>query len=169
MILVLGVGRSGSSTVARLLHTKVGVSMGTRFRDPDEANPLGYYEDLDFLEVNTDATLHGDTRVSRINDLMSAKRGLWGLKEPRIPHYWRIYREHIARDTKIIIAERATHLILNSLRQHYGWGEGDSLNLIVERRNGISQLVQGFDSLQLDFTERRSDSEITRILTNYVR
>ncbi len=169
MILVLGTGRSGTSTVARLLHTELGVSMGTRFKEPDSANVKGYYEDLDFLEINTDETLGHDLRAERISHLFATKREPWGLKEPRTPYYWSIYREHIGRDTKIIIATRATHLITASLKKNYGWDEYKALNVIRDRRRVIGQLVQGFDTLTIDFTGRRSDEEVTRILTNYVR
>jgi hypothetical protein len=154
--------------VARLLHTEIGVDMGRRFREPDTANPQGYCEDLDFLEINIDATLHRDIRVRRIGQLFAERKEPWGLKEPRIPHYGSIYRAHMDSDTKIIVATRAVHLITRSLNRHYGWDERTSLNVIRERRSGISILVQGFDYLQIDFTERRSDAEVTRILTNYI-
>ncbi len=169
MILVLGTGRSGTSTVARLLHNELGVSMGQRFRDPDSANPKGYYEDLDFLEVNVDLTLDHDSRVKRISELFAEREEPWGLKEPRIPNYWRIYREHIGRDTKIIIATRAVHLVVRSLKKNYGWDESISLSIINVRRDGIVKLTQGFDSLTIDFTDNRSDSEVVRTLTNYLR
>lgn len=169
MILVLGTGRSGTSTVARLLHTELGVSMGTRFRDPDSANPKGYYEDLDFQEMHVNTIWDYDRRASLVDYLFEIRKGLWGFKDPRTPYFWRIYREHIGRDTKIIIATRAVHQIVISLRKNYGWSEKDSLNIIRERREGIVQLTQGYDHLTIDFTDRRSDSEVTRILTNYVR
>lgn len=169
MILVLGVGRSGSSTVARLLHTEVGVNMGLRFREPDSANPNGYYEDLDFLEVNTDTTLHYEHRKALLSQLFASRKELWGLKEPRIPHWWREYRAHVTHDTKIIIAARAPHLIVQSLERHYGWSDRDSLNVIRERLDGIDQLTKGFDTLKIDFTDRRSDEELVKILTNYIR
>lgn len=169
MILVLGTGRSGTSTIARLLHTEVGVNMGSRFREPDSANPDGYYEDLDFLEVNTDATLHHEHREALLTQLFASRKELWGIKEPRIPHWWREYRAHVTHDTKIIIASRAPHLIVQSLKEHYGWNEKISLNVIRERREGIDQLTKGFDTLKIDFTDRRLDSEVTKILTNYVR
>lgn len=44
-VIVLGCPRSGTSTVARILHTKLGVCMGHIFRAPDDRNPEGYYED----------------------------------------------------------------------------------------------------------------------------
>ena len=169
MILVLGTGRSGTSTVARLLHTKCSVSMGLRFKDPDSANPLGYYEDLDFLEINTNAALLYETRFRLIKQLFTERKEPWGLKEPRTPYWWRIYRECIDKDTKIIIATRAVHLVIQSLKKNYGWSETDSLTVIRERCSGIEQLVKGFDTLTIDFTNNRTDEELTEILTNHIR
>ena len=44
-IIVLGSGRSGTSTVARLCHTRIGVCMGHVLKQGDPLNPNGYYED----------------------------------------------------------------------------------------------------------------------------
>ena len=44
MIIVTGVGRCGTSTVARILHER-GICMGHIFQQPDSGNPLGYFED----------------------------------------------------------------------------------------------------------------------------
>ncbi|KKN11705.1 hypothetical protein LCGC14_1023770 [marine sediment metagenome] len=169
MILVLGTGRSGTSTIARLLHTELGVSMGTRFKDPDSANAKGYYEDLDFLEINTDPTLCCAHREQLIFNLFDIRKEPWGLKEPRIPYFWRIYKKYINHDTKIIIATRAPHLVVASMRRHYGWTEQVSLKLIQERHTGIGLLTRGSDSIKIDFTDQRTDGELIKILTNYIR
>lgn len=51
LILVLGCPRSGTSTVARILHTRLGVCMGHTFDVPTELNPDGYYEDKAMFEA----------------------------------------------------------------------------------------------------------------------
>ena len=43
-VLVMGVGRSGTSTVARILHDRFLICMGHDFIDTGEANPKGTYE-----------------------------------------------------------------------------------------------------------------------------
>ena len=45
LVIVTGAGRSGTSAVARVLHES-GVSMGTEFAEPSDANPDGFYEDM---------------------------------------------------------------------------------------------------------------------------
>ena len=44
--LVVGTGRSGTSTVARVMHEKLGISMGNEFVPSNEFNEKGYYEDV---------------------------------------------------------------------------------------------------------------------------
>lgn len=46
-VFVTGIGRSGTSTVARILHQNGIVCMGHDFPLPDEFNPQGYWEDLE--------------------------------------------------------------------------------------------------------------------------
>lgn len=50
-VVVLGMHRSGTSLLAGILH-RLGVNMGERFREADEHNPDGYFEDLDWRDLN---------------------------------------------------------------------------------------------------------------------
>jgi hypothetical protein len=100
-IVVLGMHRSGTSLVAGALH-KMGVYMGSRFREPDETSPYGYWEDLDWRDVNRSILSHANgtwylppelselayqviLHRNLVSDL-AANRGehdLWGVKDPR--------------------------------------------------------------------------------------
>ncbi|MCG8457379.1 MAG: hypothetical protein MI919_13970 [Holophagales bacterium] len=53
-LLVLGMHRSGTSMVTRLVNM-MGASLGPEFRQqtPDEANPLGYWERLDLQDLHS--------------------------------------------------------------------------------------------------------------------
>lgn len=44
-IIAMGTGRTGTSTVARILHEHFKICMGHDFYEPTEGNPLGSYED----------------------------------------------------------------------------------------------------------------------------
>lgn len=109
MIVVLGMHRSGTSLVAGALH-RMGVPMGTRFRAPDSSNPHGYWEDLDWRDLNK-AILNGaggtwydppplhkiEKQVARyamrISELCT-REGEWGFKDPRTSlsiHYLHTY------------------------------------------------------------------------------
>src|SRR3972149_1538089 len=50
-VIVLGMHRSGTSLIASILHLS-GISMGKEFLRPDNGNPGGYFEDLEFLNLN---------------------------------------------------------------------------------------------------------------------
>lgn len=49
--LILGAGRSGTSLTASLL-ARAGYHVYTRAHPPDDANPLGYFEDVDVINAN---------------------------------------------------------------------------------------------------------------------
>jgi len=101
-VIVLGMHRSGTSLVSGILDT-LGVNMGSRFRAPDIHNPTGYYEDLDWRDLNKAILCWGGQYAwynppspqiiklaqgqfaSEINSLIAAKSvsPLWGFKDPR--------------------------------------------------------------------------------------
>lgn len=51
-VIILGMPRSGTSLLARYLHEVMGVSMGADFIPADDANPGGYYEDIEIVGLN---------------------------------------------------------------------------------------------------------------------
>ncbi len=52
-IVILGYGRSGTSLVAGILNS-LGINMGERLYEKDSFNPLGYFEDVDFMWLNNE-------------------------------------------------------------------------------------------------------------------
>jgi len=161
MIIVLGPGRCGSSTVARLLHN-LGISMGKRFREPDSSNPQGFYEDLDILELN-DMLLTGQCTINyfqkKLDKFINKSEGV---KDPRICHLFKYYRKYPAR---YILCTRRPQLIIKSMMANYGWSEEESKQLLMVRLNGIDRLLEGRDALRIDFSSKRTDSELTNLLT----
>lgn len=83
-------GRSGTSLISQALHN-YGVHMGDEFAPANEGNPLGYFEDLDFVSLNesmikgdeysTEAEIDYDAcaHLLRVKDI----HPLWGWKDPR--------------------------------------------------------------------------------------
>lgn len=166
MIIVLGPGRCGSSTVARLLHN-LGVSMGQYFRAPDNNNPKGYFEDLIFRDLNH-AQLSGQCQhyQEKLDVLVTSRTGLFGVKDPRICNLWQWYRKWPA---KYILCTRRPQLIIKSMMVSYGWSEEDSKHLLLVRLNGIDKLLEGRDALKIDFSIKREDSELTNLLQHFLR
>lgn len=168
MIIILSPGRCGSSTVARLLHTKLNISMGTRFRKPDQSNPRGYYEDLDFRNLNH-ALLNKQIPINyfqkQLKQLINNNIEPFGIKDPRICHLWQYYRAYKAR---YIICTRRPQLVVKSLVINYGWSEKECKNLLLTRLNGINKMLEGHDALRIDFTYNRTDTELTHLLQRFL-
>jgi len=169
MIIVLGSGRCGSSTIARLLHNNLGISMGKHFRDPDSTNPQGYYEDLDFRDLNH-TVLSNQCSIEyfreQLNILVNSHRGRWGIKDPRICHLWQEYQKWPAQ---YILCIRRPQLVVRSMIANYGWSEEESKQLLLTRLNGINKLLEDRDALRIDFSSKRKDSELTNLLQNFLR
>lgn len=169
MITVLGPGRCGTSTIARLLHSSCGITMGTRFRDPDESNPKGFYEDLDFRDLNH-AVLSNqmgiDNFQKRIDNLVRIRTGLWGIKDPRICHLWQTYRRY---SSQYIVCTRRPQLIVKSMMSNYNWSEVESKHVVTTRLSCINGLLEGRDALRIDFSYERTDAELIHLLQNFLR
>lgn len=83
---ILGDSRSGTSLVARILHTN-GISMGKTFREPTTNNPYGYFEDQDLrhfrsVALSDIAEKEKSLQAQKIVENLKTKK--WGMKNP--PH-----------------------------------------------------------------------------------
>jgi hypothetical protein len=104
MILVVGVGRCGTSTVARLLHERLGVYLGDNLEAPTRWNPEGSYEDTVLRQLHVD--FHHELLTlpvfhdSVINHL-SERDEPWGIKDPRMAHHLGYYLQWFEAPTVI--------------------------------------------------------------------
>lgn len=83
-VAVMGFYRTGSSGVAGLLH-HLGVFMGEQFDAPNENNPQGYWEDLEFKNLHKAMLESKDVEaeyIALIRRREQHKR--WGVKDPRL-------------------------------------------------------------------------------------
>jgi hypothetical protein len=84
-VLIIGSGRSGTSTVARLCHTRLRICMGHVLKQGDALNPEGYYEDwishsMIQMMVNN-GSFHTDTWLEAMN-FQHQVCPAWGVKDP---------------------------------------------------------------------------------------
>lgn len=143
MICVLGMHRTGTSTVASILDA-LGVRMGGTHLAADENNPLGYYEDTEILDINKSilAKAGGSWRnpvtrrqVMRVSQYTPAMKQAiknrqqwavspWGFKDPRTcMTIWLWHPLLSAMDTpKYVITERPDGDVIKSLQQAHGDG-----------------------------------------------
>lgn len=130
VFVVLGMGRSGTSVIARALNV-LGVDLGNNLHQADQRNPKGFFEDLDILyKVNRgvmnelDCTLMEDNpfhdRLSEHHDELRhfknyaiqllrerfAKTEYWGFKDPStvllLPFWQSVFRSLNADDRYVI-------------------------------------------------------------------
>ena len=170
--LVMGTGRSGTSTVARILHTKLHVSMGDELNPPDAGNPDGYYEDLDFLLMNkclTTDQINFSTFAVETEKLIckrNANDRLWGFKDNRLCFLLGFYYS-LLNDPKIIVCERDLNLTLDSMKRT--WGRDYSTGKEICRIKILSRkrILKDRDHLIIRFgKERKPDVDIINEIKN---
>ena len=137
IIVVLGMHRSGTSLISGLLN-KMGVNMGKRLLSPSVENPKGYFEDLDFFDLNSkilkeaggDWNLPPNKEVllkvmeknkNKFEDIINRKNKngkLWGWKDPRTVLTIDGYTNFLSiKKTKFIIVFRNPLTIAHSLNK----------------------------------------------------
>lgn len=156
-VIVVGPMRSGTSMVAGIL-SKIGVDMGEDAWHKSRANPTGYFEDVDFFQLN-EAILEaagGDRRDppsrkdilrkkelfnERVKELIDSKeKELWGWKDPRNVLTIDIYIEHID-NPYIIICSRELDSIILSYSTMTGLSYKDSESIINEYIDRLRNLI----------------------------
>jgi hypothetical protein len=125
-VIILGMGRSGTSYLASFLGAN-GVSLGDEMLEPSTINPRGYYEDKEILEFHRSIRRRLDTTAewdSQLSELLPepqltpeemeravrilkrlAKQGLWGWKEPRTVRFIRFWLS-LLPNAKVIVPLR---------------------------------------------------------------
>ena len=64
-LLVLGMHRGGTSTIARALRA-LGVPLGDQLLPPTDANPRGYWEDVEVVAINEELLRHFHSAWDRL-------------------------------------------------------------------------------------------------------
>lgn len=180
-VVVLGMHRSGTSAVAGML-TKLGVNMGENLYPPDHGNPLGHYEDVDFMDANTailraaggewhnppsdfQIRVFGAREGQRVIDLINdrnAKHQIWGFKDPRTCLTLPLYLPHLP-NAHFIIIKRDCHEIARSLHARDGVSfhhEQDNVTLCREYRTRVERSLGGYaikNRFDINFTDVLKD------------
>lgn len=167
--IVIGTGRSGSSTVARVLH-KMGIFMGHEFREPNEINPDGFWEDAEFYRPNYDF-LHGKTTypewIDKIFGVIAKRMELnrpWGFKDPDATHFLGLYLSFF-ENPKIIRCKRDKGLTVKSLMKSFGHTKEYAENLYKQKEWMLDNILSEKDFLTVHFgVDRIADGEIIDLI-----
>jgi len=128
-ILVLGSGRSGTSTVAKLCHTRLGICMGHILKSGDALNPSGYYEDWishSMIQMIVNAQAFSiDTWFDAMN-YQHQVCPAWGVKDPWIlflQHHWGMIRPGL-----VVYCDRSIGPTVNSWLKVWKSSSGNQNN-----------------------------------------
>jgi len=170
--LVVGTGRSGTSTVAGILHNKMDVFMGYEFPPANSTNPDGFWEDIEIYKANK-AFYFGRISYSTwkrgVTKIIAERQKLdkpWGFKESRMADLLGLYLG-LLKDPKIIRCKRKKELVVSSWVRCYGLPINNAFTLWQERETTLDNILAGRDSLKIYFDERRiPDKEIISLIEN---
>lgn len=122
-IFVVGTGRSGTSTTARVLHERGFLMGGKRLRTaPSHACPDGCYEDLEVRHLNAcllrgeilpRSAIHLARQTAELLDRKS-DRGRWGLKCPMFAFTLGTWLHAIDEPPRIVWCRRNLDLVARS-------------------------------------------------------
>jgi len=170
--LVVGTGRSGTSTVAGILHNELNIFMGYKFPPPDFTNIDGFYEDVDFRRVNKDFNFGKigyptfEKEVARIVANRLALNKPWGFKEGRMADLLGLYLGFF-ENPRVIRCRRKSELVVKSLVRCYGLTEEFAEMFWFKRERTLDNVLSGKDYLTICFDERRiPDKEIISLIEN---
>lgn len=148
-ILVVGTGRSGTSTVAKALMS-LGVDMGFMFRKPDQFNPEGVYEDLFFKHLNEWYIRKDITRQQwkmGVESIMHTRNELWGFKHPNTCYLLQEYINLLK--PKFVWARRDIAESAASCARCYNMPLHEASVLMHHRNNLCEKHLKGQDVLDV--------------------
>ncbi|MFW9819999.1 MAG: sulfotransferase family protein [Candidatus Thorarchaeota archaeon] len=144
-VVILGMHRSGTSMVGGIL-ARLGINMGEKFReDRIISNPLGFYEDVDFLSLNNEILKEAGGSWEnppnlnqilaqkikfglKIKKIIYDKPQLWGWKDPRTSLTIRLFLPYITNGY-FIVCHRDPEEVANSLYQRSRMPYDKAINL----------------------------------------
>ena len=176
VIVVLGMHRSGTSAVARLLP-ELGVGIGVTDSAVAEDNPSGFWEDPEVVDINRrlmaamgsdwylpkalsgemapDAALVNEARAL-LQDRLHAS-SIWGFKDPRtamLLPFWQQVFDDLGVEPSYILAIRQPRSVAESLLRRNGLPESQSCLLwlaymveALQHTEGARRVIVDYDSL----------------------
>ena len=146
-IIVTGTGRSGTSSIAKVCQS-LGIFMGEHFRDPDDTNPDGFYEDLDFHMPLVEFTKREITEAECLERWHAAStqrvsRGQpWGFKSPLVLDHVDLAMRAFP-GARFVIPIRPYGDVCASLSRCYGFSADEALAIHDSRLKAMQKLPEG--------------------------
>lgn len=144
VVVVLGVGRSGTSLAMQALET-LGIRVSENIIPPNVSNPKGFYEDADIVEIHKQLlntltpspamplqegwinTPQARQALKQLKAIVEAQlgtgKGVWAFKDPRtatfLPLWIRLFNQ-LKIVPRFVLAMRQPESIIESFAQQYG-------------------------------------------------
>lgn len=118
-VLVVGVGRSGTSATAGCLH-RLGVNMGRDLNPADRTNQHGTFEDRELFDATQKVRTEGGG-PEIYGPLIAERRAtnrIWGIKDPTIVHTIEDILSLLG-DVRVVVVERPRARCVNSYMKAY--------------------------------------------------
>ena len=178
-VIVIGPPRSGSSVIARLLQTNLGVMMDEGPIRKDTSNPQGYYEDCKLVDINQRAFSRwqpGKNNEDKVDPMWAVefakwltyrsikyRNQTWGWKEPRMVGILPWMKQFVNGNTIWIVTDRSDEQIIKSQVQKIGVPNRKiaKAGLLAYRRM-IEKHLNNYH--RIDLTEHREEAELTEAL-----
>lgn len=169
--IVVGVGRCGTSSVARVMHENLKVYMGADFLPPDiKANPEGNYEDMHIVNLHR-ATIGGEISYASFlqkSSMLFESRGkmgrAWGFKDPMAVYFLPFYMCTFFRMPRVVWCTREKEKVIRSIKAHWSKTETQAVHIYQSRTDLLASTLKHFDHLRIDFTEKITDDELLQML-----
>ncbi len=155
MIFVVGSGRSGTTVVARVLHERCGVKMGTHL--PTRQGLGAVFEDKEFTTLHAQA-LAGEIELNslrdKLEDLGDDRTEPWGMKCPATVEFLSVYRQAFPT-ARYVWAYRDPMMCIRSYRRVRP-NVKDPVDLVRRRVSKLQRwfgLEKPFRCLRLDLSQ----------------
>lgn len=171
-ILVVGTGRSGTSTTTRILHEHLGVMMVREMYLPgDRWNPRGYYEDKKmklFVKQAVNGAISPEVLAMQTREWMTQGEDIrWGFKVTQISNGTPALLDALD-PSLIIVCMRDRDLTAKSIvewrRSNWKLDEAAGYRKFDQKMTALMKFLHGRQVLWLDFSEQRDERELKLIL-----
>ncbi|MBI4122936.1 MAG: sulfotransferase [Parcubacteria group bacterium] len=179
-IVVIGMHRSGTSLTASILNV-LGVHLGKKLIGATSSNPLGHFENAEFVELNDTLLLaaNGDAAhppslseleairdrfAPRIKNLIArSERDLWGWKDPRTSLTISLYFPFL-RNPYFIHCKRNPNQIAESLQKRSGMRRDEALRITRVYEERIKEFFErnpDLRTLEISYEEMLENTQGT--------
>lgn len=160
-IFITGMGRSGTSTVARVLHQNNVVCVGHSFDEPNKFNPQGYWEDAHIKNASYAAIVDSPQwflgYIKNLHAIHDCYHPILGYKHPKLVELPKETWEELNPEI-VINCTRPRWQIIDSLLRRNGGNLGKAERFYNRRFNALESNLLGLPFVHpIDFSEYRTD------------